>query len=145
MERVDRTPDDHLVGLDDEIRSTMIAVDRVIVAAMPGRSRTLWEGVFWGGTDQTIVGYGDLVQTRSDRSRIEWFVVGLARQRRHFSLYVNAVEDGTYLVQSYADRLGKVKVGAANVTFRRVDDLDLDGLAELAAHAHRITPPDERL
>lgn len=42
----------------------MIAVDRVLVRAMPGASRRLWVGTFWGGTQQEIIGYGDVVQPR---------------------------------------------------------------------------------
>jgi hypothetical protein len=70
---------------------------------------------------------------------VEWFAVGLARQKRHYSLYVNAVEDGRYLGQAYAGRLGKVKLGAASVGFRRLEDVDLDGLRALLEHAGRLT------
>jgi hypothetical protein len=120
----------------------MASVDRVLVEAMPGASRRLWAGTFWGGTDQEIIGYGNLVQPRPKGDPADWFVVGLARQQRHFSLYVNAVENGRYLAHHYADRLGKVKVGSASVTFRGAGDLDLDTLAALAAHAHRLTGDD---
>lgn len=117
----------------------MIAVDRVLVRAMPGASRRLWVGTFWGGTQQEIIGYGDVVQPRPRGDGVVWFTIGLARQQRHLSLYVEAVDDGRYLAHQYADQLGKVKVGSASVTFRRLDDLDLDVLGRLAAHAHRIT------
>ena len=117
----------------------MVAIDGVLVEAMPGASRRLWVGTFWGGTHQEIVGYGDLRQPRPTGDPVDWFTIGLALQQRHVSLYVNAVEDGRYLAHGYADRLGKVKVGSASVTFRRVDDLDLNVLAELAAHAYRLT------
>ena len=36
----------------------MVALDRRIVAGLPGRSRALWRGTFWGGTEQAIIGYG---------------------------------------------------------------------------------------
>ncbi len=145
MDRSTTTPDDFLAAIDDaEVREAMVALDHVIAAAMPGRSRTLWQGVFWGGTHQSIIGYGDIVQPRPRGAHAEWFLVGLARQKSGFSVYVNAVEDGAYLGGRYADRLGKVKVGSASLGFRRVADIDLDVLAELSAHADRITPPDAR-
>jgi hypothetical protein len=68
--------------------------------------------------------------------------VGLARQSRTFSLYVNAVEDGAYLLSRYADRLGKVKVGSASISVAAIDDLDLRSLRELLTRAHELTPPD---
>ena len=36
-----------------------------------------------------------------------------------------------HLLRRYSDRLGKVKVGSANVTFKRLADLDLDALRQL--------------
>ncbi|MGQ0744100.1 MAG: hypothetical protein ACT4OS_07155 [Acidimicrobiales bacterium] len=142
MDRTRRSVDAYLRRLVEADRAVMASVDRVLVEAMPGAARRLWVGTFWGGTDQEIIGYGDLVQPRPKGDPVDWFVVGLARQRRHFSLYVNAVEDGRYLAHHYADRLGKVRVGSASITFRGAGDLDLDTLAVLASHSHRLTSGD---
>ena len=124
MRIVTQSPDEYLASIeDDEVRAAMIQLDSVIAGALPGRRRVLWEGVFWGGTEQSIIGYGDIRQPRSRGQEVEWFLVGLARQKSNFSIYLNAVEDGAYLGQRFADQLGKVKIGAASVGFRRVDDL----------------------
>jgi len=138
VKRTRRSVDAHLRQLGEPDRTAMLAVDRTLVEALPGASRQLWVGKFWGGTDQEIVGYGDIVQPRPRGEPVEWFLIGLARQRRHISLYINAVEDGRCLGQLYAGRLGKVKVGSASIAFRRFEDLDLDVLHELATHAHRL-------
>jgi hypothetical protein len=82
---------------------------------------------------------GEITQARRDGEAVAWFAVGLARQTRHFSLYVNATEDGRYLGQVYADRLGKAKIGAASLGFRQLDDLDLAALRELLERAARLT------
>ena len=58
--------------------------------------------------------------------------------RRHLSLYVSAADHGEYLTKRYADRLGKVKVGSANVTFRRLSDLDLPVALEMAERARDL-------
>ena len=99
-------PTEFLSALEDQRRADLEVLDELLVNAMPGRERTLWEGVFWGGTEQSIIGYGDLVQPRPKGDDVEWFVIGLALQKKHISLYVNAVEDNTYLGSRYADRLG---------------------------------------
>ncbi|SEI98621.1 DUF1801 domain-containing protein [Demequina mangrovi] len=117
----------------------LIAVDAALVAGMPGVSRTLWRGVFWGGTEQAIVGYGDISQPRPRGEAVDWFLIGLAEQARHVSLYVNAVADGAYLAHRYADRLGKVKVGAAAVTFRTLEDVDLAVVTEMAREAAALS------
>lgn len=139
MERVDTSPDEHIQSLDDGVRAGMKVLDATIAAALPGRARVLWEGVFWGGTEQSIIGYRDIVQARPRGNDVEWFLIGLARQKDHYSIYVNAAEDGQYLGKLYADRLGKVKVGSASIAIRNVDDVDLGVLTELIQHADRIT------
>ena len=142
MERVTTNPTDYIIGLDDERSADLTVIDKVLVKAMPGRVRVLWEGVFWGGTEQTIIGYGDLVQERPKGEDVEWFIIGLALQKNHISLYVNAVKDRAYLGKSYADRLGKVKTGSANITFKSAEALDLKVLGELAKEAHKLSPKD---
>ncbi|WP_084076682.1 DUF1801 domain-containing protein [Demequina sp. NBRC 110057] len=124
--------------------ATLLTVDAVLAAALPGATRRLWRGTFWGGTSQAIVGYGDTVQPRPRGGEVAWFLLGLARQKAHVSLYVNAAEGREYLSRSYASRLaatpGAVKAGAAALTFRDVDALDLEALGTLARHAGRIQP-----
>jgi hypothetical protein len=99
----------------------------------------LWEGPMWGGTEQRIIGYGRFVQRSRSGDEVDWFVVGLAAQKAHLSLYVNAVEDGQYLVKRWADRLGRVKVGSANVTFKRLSDVDLAEVVAMAERARDLT------
>ena len=52
-------------------------------------------------------------------------------------MFVNAVEDGAYLTERYADRLGKAKIGRSSISFKRLDAIDLDALIELVAAARR--------
>ena len=142
MRIVDTTPDAYLASLPDEHRETLESVDRAIHRALPDRQRVLWQGVFWGGTQQSIIGYGHIEQTGSSGNTVEWFLVGLARQKRNYSIYVNATVDNAYLAHRYADRLGKVKLGAASIGFRHLEDLDLVVLTELVTEADYLTPPD---
>lgn len=117
------------------MRDDIVAIDELITGALPGQERVLWEGVFWGGTEQRIIGYGEYRTVNRSGAEVDWFKVGLARQKDHISLYVNAVADGRYLVQAFADRLGKAKVGSANVAFKRLSDLDREVLVELVRRA----------
>ena len=118
---------------------SLAALDAVITAALPGASRVLWQGVFWGGTDQSIIGYGATVQPRPRRKDVEWFLIGVARQQRHLSLYVNAAEDGQPLAKLYGARLGRVKAGAAAISFPSAEAVDLAVLAEMVRDAGRVT------
>lgn len=127
--------DDFIAANDPD--GSLTTIDRVITAALPGAARVLWKGRFWGGTDQSIIGYGNIVQLRPQGKTAEWFLIGLARQKQHLSLYVNAVEDGAYLSHAYGARLGKAKLGSASVSFKSADDLTLDVLDEMVRHAGR--------
>ncbi len=142
MKKVDTPPDEFLGSLPDEIRGPMTELDTIITSCLPGRTRELWEGPFWGGSDQRIIGYGDIAQPRPRGEPVEWFLVGLARQQRYFSLYINAVLDGAYLLAHYADRLGTVKTGSASLSFSSLDDVDLDQLKALLTQAHDVSPED---
>lgn len=139
-EPMHRTKEDVDAFLSSGPRAELLqAVDRALRAGMPNIPRTLWRGVFWGGTAQAIVGYGDLRQPRPRGEDVDWFLIGLAEQQNHVSLYVNAVAGGAYLAHRYAERLGRVKVGSAAVTFRRLEDIDLEVVTELAREAIRVS------
>lgn len=140
MERTATPPEELIASLPDGVRDDVASLDAELSRVFAGHDRALWEGPMWGGTQQRIIGYGAMVQ-RQRSGDVEWFVVGLAAQKAHLSLYVNAVEDGHYLVQRFAGRLGKAKVGSANITFRRLADVELPVLVELAERARDLVLP----
>ena len=143
MERVESPPDDYIASQDPDIRAVLEELHTLIKAALPSRDSCMWEGIFWGGSEQQIIGYGNYSYQRSDKKQVEWFLVGLARQKNYFSLYVNAVEGKTYLAEIYGPRLGKVKTGKSNISFRNLSDVNLDVLSEMIEHAGRITDETE--
>ena len=142
MERSTTTPDAFIASLPDDVRADVATLDRLLGEVFAGRDRVLWEGAFWGGTEQRIIGYGAFRSVNRSGAPIDWFVVGLASQKRHLSLYVNAARDGAYLSKAYAERLGKVKVGSANVSFRRAAALDLEAVRSMAIEARDLVPGD---
>ena len=141
MERSTTTPDAHIASLPDGVREDVATVDAQISLVMSGLERTLWEGVFWGGTKQGIIGYGSYRYKGGSGAEGEWFIVGLAAQKNYLSLYVNAAAEGRSLAKVYAPRLGKVKAGSANLQFKRAADLDLEVLREMVGRARELTTP----
>jgi hypothetical protein len=139
MDRSTTSPDEHIASLPDGVREDIATLDARISEVMAGQERVLWEGKFWGGSQQRIIGYGSYRYKGRSGAEGEWFVIGLAAQKNYLSLYVNAAEDGQYLGKAYAPRLGKVKAGSANLQFKRADDLDVDVLVEMVAKARDLT------
>lgn len=138
--RISEEPvDSWLETIEDERADEFRKLDSIIADIFAGDSRVLWVGKFWGGTDQTIIGYGDLYQPRPKGDDVHWFVVGLALQKANISLYVNAVKDGKYLGQAYGKQLGKVKLGSASIGFKSLADLDVDALKRMLTEARELT------
>jgi hypothetical protein len=138
MQRTSTPPDELIASLPDGVRDDIAALDAHLSRVFAGHERVLWEGPMWGGTEQRIIGYGAYRYEGRSGASGEWFVVGLAVQKAHVSLYVSGAEDGESLAKRYATRLGKVKVGSANVTFKRLADLDLAVAVEMAERARDL-------
>jgi len=138
MQRSSTSPDDFIASLPDGVRDDIAILDAQLSQVFAGHERVLWEGPMWGGTDQRIIGYGAYRYEGRSGATGDWFVVGLAVQKAHLSLYVSAAEDGQYLAKRYADRLGRVKVGSANITFKRLADVELPVLLEVVERARDL-------
>lgn len=138
MERTNKSVDRHLASLNGEKGEEMRSLDADIRERMPGAKRHLYEGKFWGGSDQQIVGYGVMDYTNRSGEEVEWFTVGLAAQKNYISMYVNAVENDTYLLGQYKGKLGKVKMGSASISFNTLDDVDYDSLMNLVERAGQL-------
>jgi hypothetical protein len=131
MEISPANPSDYIASLPDVVRADVELLDREINTRIPDASRQLFVGKFWGGSDQNIIGYGDFTYTNSSGNDVTWFLVGLAVQKNHLSMYVNAVDDDGYILRRYADKLGKVKIGSASIGFKNVEAINLDAMMEL--------------
>ena len=138
MKRVEPSPDDYIASQTPDIRAVLEALHALIKKALPNQDCCLWEGVFWGGSEQRIIGYGDYSYQRSDKTQVEWFIIGLARQKNYFSVYVNVVESKCYLAELYGPQLGKVKTGKSSISFRSLSDVNLSVLSEMIEHAGKI-------
>lgn len=138
MRITSRNVDTFLTELPEPARADMLALDDLIADIFSNAPRVMWEGVFWGGTEQSIIGYGDMWQPRPKGESVHWFVVGLALQKSGISIYVNAVKDGQYISKSYGTRLGKVKIGAASIGFKELVALDLEVLREMLVEAKAL-------
>ena len=134
MEKTETNVKEYIDSLPDDVRPAMTKLDQAISKIMGRKERVLWTGIFWGGSEQKIIGYGDLKYERKGKT-VEWFVVGLALQKNYISLYVNAVEDNMYMAEKYASELGKVKVGKASISFKDLAAVNMEKLLELIKNA----------
>ena len=111
-----------LAALPDDRRTTLTRVHEVIRTAAPELEPAV---------TGSMLGYGKFHYRYATGREGDAYVVSLASQKRHVSLYLNATVDGAYVAEANAARLGKVSVGKSCVRFKTADDLDLDVLAEV--------------
>ena len=110
-------------------------VDALVTAAAPGIDRQL---VPVGAS--AMLGYGLMpYRPRSAQEPTTWPLLALAAQKRHLSLYVCAVLDGSYLAEARADRLGTVSCGKSCIRFTSLDKVDADELRALVRDAVAAT------
>lgn len=131
MEKVAMTIEEYLEILDAKHRPTLEELIKMVQQVAPTIDYAVWQGAFWGGSQQTILGFGDMDYETKSGEKGKWFKLGLSRQKNYYSLYISAVKDGQYLLKNYKDKLGKAKVGASNVSFTKLENLDLGNLKEL--------------
>lgn len=137
MQKVAIDPSEHIDSLPDEVKNDIKTLDQEISKAMAGETRVLWQGIFWGGSEQNVIGYGDVVYERP-KGNVEWFIVGLGLQKNYISVYVTAVEGKQYLAEKYADKLGKAKIGKSSISFKKLSDINLDVLIDLVKKAKTL-------
>jgi uncharacterized protein YdhG (YjbR/CyaY superfamily) len=117
---------DFLAALPEDRRAVLTRVHEVIRTAAPELEPAV---------AGNMIGYGPFHYRYASGREGDTYVVALASQKRHVSLYLNAVVDGAYVAEANADRLGKVSVGKSCIRFKALDDLDLAVVAELVRTA----------
>lgn len=138
MQRTTTPPDAFMNSLPDDRREEIRALDAAIGPIFAGQERVMWEGVFYGGTQQRILGYGVYQYRGRSGAKGEWFVVGIAVQKDHLTFYAAGAEDGQSLIKRYGPRLGKAKLGSGSATFRRLADVDLSAVVDIATRARDL-------
>ena len=125
------TRDEYLASLDAAAREEIAALDELIRAEIPSREPVVAHG---------MLGYGPFHYRYATGREGDSALITLGARKHGVSLYVLCTDEGAYLAEKFAARLGKVSVGKSCIRFRRVADVDLDVLRELLREADRIGP-----
>ena len=56
--KTDTTFEVYLNELDEKDQDTIIRLDQMLTKQFGRDNRNIWEGKFWGGPQQQIIGYG---------------------------------------------------------------------------------------
>lgn len=78
-----------------------------------------------------MLGYGSFEYKNYKKEIVNWPTVAVASQKNYISLYICALENGKYIAEKYKNDLGKVSVGKSCIRFKKVSDLNLEGIKKV--------------
>jgi hypothetical protein len=122
------TVKEYFQSMEPERRETMKFLDAFIQKAVPTLKQHF---------AANMIGYGSFPYKNSKKEIAQWHTVGLASQKNYISIYVCSVLDGTYLAEMYKKDLGKVTVGKSCISFKKVEDVNLDALKKVLKAAEK--------
>ncbi|MBL9199307.1 MAG: DUF1801 domain-containing protein [Opitutaceae bacterium] len=122
------TPAAYLASLPTDRRETMETLHAAIRKTAPKLEPFLQSG---------IIGYGKF-HYKSKSCEGDWFIIGLCARKNYYSLYICSVDQGGYLAEQAAPKLGKVKVGRSCITFKKLEDLDLKAALAVVKQAAKL-------
>jgi hypothetical protein len=128
------TVDEFLAALPADRRDTMTKLHKAIRKAVPRLAPTIMTGM----GPSPIIGYGKYRYRSASGREGDWFLIGLAAGKSHYSLHICVGGKDGYLVEQNAAKLGKVKTGRSCINFKRLEDLKLDAVLGLVKLAPKI-------
>jgi hypothetical protein len=122
----------YLESLPQPKRDDMRALHRRILEIAPGCRTWFLDGRNEEGkiVSNPNIGYGFQAIRYADRTRRDFYRIGLSANTTGISVYVMGLDDKTYLATAYGARLGKAKVTGYCIRFKRLADVDMNVLEE---------------
>lgn len=118
--------DDYIASLPEGRREVVERIHQVVSEAVPELEVRMWK---------QFIGYGSYHYVYASGREGDWFPIGLTNNKGYVSLYMCAGDEQGYLAESNADRLGKVSVGKSCIRVQRLEDVNLEVVAELSRRA----------
>lgn len=82
-----------------------------------------------------MLGYGSFSYKSYKKELMEWPIISLANQKNYVSIYICAIDHGTYVAEKYAKDLGRVNVGKSCIRFKKLEDVHLPTLKKVITFA----------
>jgi hypothetical protein len=121
---------EYITGQPEPKRSEMQQLHQIILALMP--TSKLW---FLDGKDEkgkTVsnpnIGYGSQTIKYADGKTKEFYQIGISANTTGISVYIMGIDDKKYLIQTFAQELGKASVTGYCIKFKTLTDIKTDVL-----------------
>jgi hypothetical protein len=127
---VAKSPSDYIKQIGEPRRAEIAQLDKFVRKTVPEMKPFLLQGTV------PMLGYGAYHYKYASGREGDTAIVGVASQKNHISVYVTCDEE--ILGENDAKRLGKVSLGKSCIRFKRLEDVNLDALAEVLREAASI-------
>ncbi len=124
-----KTPTEYLKMIDEPRKIEMKTLYKMIKETVPALKPCIVGG---------MIGFGKIKYTTKSGCAGDWFVIGLASQKKYISVYVCVADGKEYLAEKHKDELGKTSVGKSCIRFKKVEDLDLKNFKKLLKKAEKM-------
>ena len=137
---------EYIASQPEAKRSDMHALHNSIMKVMP--KCKLW---FLDGKDETgkivsnpNIGYGSYNIKYADGKTKEFYQIGISANTTGISVYILGINDKKYLVNTYAEKIGKASVSSYCIKFKSLKDIDVNLLQEAIRFGleNKHTEPD---
>jgi hypothetical protein len=144
MYRVTADSLESYLNFDSARKADLLRLHALTRRAAPNLKRYFHQGTPGGeaGMRMKMIGYGRFRYPVKSGETVEWPVIGVALQKNYISVYVAVRKKGRPIVQTYAGKLGELRLGRNNFSFERYDDLKVDGVSALFAEIAGIFEDD---
>lgn len=115
--------------IEEPRRSDVKNLHKMITKLIPKAKAKLWG---------SVIGYDSFHYKSKSGREGEWFPVGLASQKGYISIYLCAVENGTYIAERHKKDFPKASIGKSCIRFKKSEDIDLKLLGQLIKKAAKI-------
>lgn len=80
------------------------------------------------------IGYGEYTITYADGKTRPFYKIGISSTSKGISIYLMGIENKNFLKESVGSRLGKAKISGYCISFKSLNEINLDVLDETILH-----------
>lgn len=131
----------HIDSLNDETSKDLRTFHTLMLEWLPNTKLWFENGL---NEDQKVVtnptiGYGSYPHTFANKSIKELFQIGISANKSGISVYVMGIRNQLNLASDYGEKIGKAKVTSYCISFKKLEDLNLDVLKDAVLRGIALT------
>lgn len=126
----------YLSTLPESKKSEMEELHKRILTLFPGCKLWFMDGK--NNQNKIVtnpnIGYGEYTITYADGKTRPFYKIGISSTSKGISIYLMGIENKNFLKESVGSRLGKAKISGYCLSFKSLNEINLDVLDETILH-----------